>query len=395
MRLLDLERFTGDLKMEQQDSSLDEWQKEARKLELQGKQEQADEIRSRILQLKPVPWPVLDRNAYDQQQEEARAGNNKKKQLLALEYAMIHWHQPMLNQLIRNDFKPAFQDEEKIVKQLHQKHYLTYDLNNPGGVLRDTEKYGIDHRTIFNLTPLMVAARLGNALLVKELMARGANPALSTDHGLNALQIALEQALVDERFARQKLASALEPDSLSIQVGGRLVKLDKRLMGLFVLNLMFATFYRKLGPLVSAYKGFSAQQITQWVQTLPDDVLPARRKKQSYISGILSGNEVDRDAPYNRRLFKRIRRGEYIINPAMKLRLGDQWVAVNDLLKPEDLSFAPSWLGLTREQQRIFKDRYENHDQHRNEILEKFCRYVRSLQDATEATAEEKMPTCA
>ncbi len=399
MRLLDLERFTGDLKMEQQDSSLDEWQKEARKLELQGKQEQADEIRSRILQLKPVPWPVLDRNTYDQLQEEARAGNNKKKQLLALEYAMIHWHQPMLNQLIRNDFKPAFQDEEKIVKQLHQKHYLTYDLKNPGGVLRDTEKYGIDHRTIFNLTPLMVAARLGNALLVKELMARGANPALSTDHGLNALQIALEQALVDERFARQKLApvySALEPDSLSIQVGGRLVKLDKRLMGLFVLNLMFATFYRKLGALVSDHKGFSAQQITQWVQTLPDDVLPARRKKQSYISSILSGNEVDRDAPYNRRLFKRIRRGEYIINPAMKLRLGDQWVAVNDLLKPEDLSFAPSWLQLTKEEQRIFKDRYDLHDQYRSRTLEKFCQVIRSLQDAAEADdVEEEMPTCA
>lgn len=312
---------------------------------------------------------------------------------------MIHWHQPMLNQLIRNDFKPAFQDEEKIVKQLHQKHYLTYDLKNPGGVLRDTEKYGIDHRTIFNLTPLMVAARLGNALLVKELMARGANPALSTDHGLNALQIALEQALVDERFAHQKLApvySALEPDSLSIQVGGRLVKLDKRLMGLFVLNLMFATFYRKLGALVSDHKGFSAQQITQWVQTLPDDVLPARRKKQSYISSILSGNEVDRDAPYNRRLFKRIRRGEYIINPAMKLRLGDQWVAVNDLLKPEDLSFAPSWLQLTKEEQRIFKDRYDLHDQYRSRTLEKFCQVIRSLQDAAEADdVEEEMPTCA
>lgn len=395
MRLLDLERFTGDLKMEKQNSSLDEWQKEARKLELQGKQEQADEIRSRILQLKPVPWPVLDRAAYDTLQEEARLGNNKKKQLLALEYALVHWHQPMLNQLMADNFKPALQEEEKVVKQLHQKHYLIYDLKNPGSVLRDTEKYGIDHRTIFHLTPLMVAARLGNAPLVEELMARGANPDLRTDHGLNALQIALEQALVDERYARQKLAPVyqnLEPDSLSIQTGGQLIKLDKRLMGLFVLNLMFATFYRKLGPLASENKSFSAQQITQWVQMLPDEVLPPRRKKQSYISSILSGNEVDRDAPYNRRLFKRIQRGQYVINPAMKLRQGEQWVAVSDLLKLDDLGFPPGWLHLNQEERQILKDRFVHYDQRRSRALQRFCLDVREIQAAAEAAAEEGQP---
>nr|WP_306671098.1 UvrD-helicase domain-containing protein [Endozoicomonas sp. SESOKO1] len=392
MRLLDLERFTGDLQMDKQDSSLDELQKEARKLELQGKQEQADEIRSRILQQKPVPWPVLDRTAFTQLQQEAISGNNKKKQLLALEYALIHWHQPMLNQLISSDFKPATQTEEKAVKQLHQKHYMTYDLNNPGSVLRDTEKYGIDHRTIFNLTPLMVAARLGNAGLVRDLMERGANPDLSGSHGLNALQIALEQALMDERYARHKLApvySSLEPDSLPIQAQGRLIKLDKRLMGLFVLNLMFAMFYRKLGELAGRGDGFSAKAITEWVQTLPDEVLPQRRKKQSYISSILSGNEVDRDAPYNRKLFKRIRRGHYIINPGIKLRRGEEWVAVHELLRPEDLGFKPSWMNL-KEDQLIFKHRYEHFDQNRWKNLTAYCEYIRKLQEQVDKELEER-----
>ncbi|MGO0309071.1 UvrD-helicase domain-containing protein [Endozoicomonas acroporae] len=393
MRLLDLERFTGDLQMDKQDSSLDEWQKEARKLELQGKQEQADEIRSRILQQKPVPWPVLDRSAFTELQKEATSGNNKKKQLLALEYALIHWHQPMLNQLLTSGFKPATQTEEKAVKQLHQKHYMTYDLNNPGSVLRDTEKYGIDHRTIFNLTPLMVAARLGNAGLVRELMERGANPDLSGSHGLNALQMALEQALMDERYARHKLApvySNLEPDSLSIQTQGRLIKLDKRLMGLFVLNLMFAMFYRKLGELAGRGEGFSAKDITEWVQTLPDEVLPERRKKQSYISSILSGNEVDRDAPYNRKLFKRIRRGHYIINPGMKLRQGEEWVAVHDLLNPEDLGFRPGWMNLGKEDQLIFKHRFEQFDQNRRQNLTAYCEYIGKLQEQAEKELEER-----
>ena len=397
MRLLDLERFTGDLKMDKQDSSLDEWQKEARKLELQGKQEQADEIRNRILQQKPVPWPVLDRTAFTQLQKEAQHGNNKKKQLLALEYALIHWHQPMLNQLITSGFKPATQTEEKAVKQLHQKHYMTYDLNNPGSVLRDTEKYGIDHRTIFNLTPLMVAARLGNASLVKELMDRGANPDLCGSHGLNALQMALEQALVDERYARNKLTqvySKLEPDSLSIQAEGRLIKLDKRLMGLFVLNLMFANFYRALGEQASIKNGFTAQGITSWVQTLPEEVLPERRKKQSYISSILSGNEVDRDAPYNRKLFKRIRRGHYIINPGMKLRQGEEWKAVYELLNPEDLGFWPGGIRLNNEQRlTLGNDANDWFDQHRSQNLKEFCQNIQALQEEAEKDLEERRLT--
>ena len=231
-----------------------------------------------------------------------------------------------------------------------------------------------DQQAIFDLVPPLVI--IGN-------------------HGLNALQIALKQALIDECYARQKLAPVyknLEPDSLSIQAGGQLIKLDKRLMGLFVLNLMFATFYRKLGTLASDNKGFSAQQITQWVQMLPDEVLPPRRKKQSYISSILSGNEVDRDAPYNRRLFKRIQRGQYVINPAMKLRQGDQWVAVSDLLKLEDLGFLPGWLHLNQEERQIFKDRFAYHDQYRSRALQRFCLDVREIQAAAEAVIEEDQP---
>ncbi|MBI4793941.1 MAG: hypothetical protein HY789_14665 [Deltaproteobacteria bacterium] len=40
-------------------STLEEWQKEARKLELQGKLEQAEAIRTTILKETPVPWAVF------------------------------------------------------------------------------------------------------------------------------------------------------------------------------------------------------------------------------------------------------------------------------------------------------------------------------------------------
>ena len=56
--LLDLN--PGQASIDARQSTLEYWQKEARKLDLQGKQEQADAIRRTILKQAPVPWPVLD-----------------------------------------------------------------------------------------------------------------------------------------------------------------------------------------------------------------------------------------------------------------------------------------------------------------------------------------------
>src|SRR5208283_4615189 len=50
----------GKMRVDAKPSSLEDWQKEARKLELQGKQEQVDAIRRDILRQSPVPWPVFD-----------------------------------------------------------------------------------------------------------------------------------------------------------------------------------------------------------------------------------------------------------------------------------------------------------------------------------------------
>ena len=60
LRLLALQQGGAQIKVEAKASTLDDWQKEAHKLDLQGKQEQADAIRQGILKQSPVPWPVFD-----------------------------------------------------------------------------------------------------------------------------------------------------------------------------------------------------------------------------------------------------------------------------------------------------------------------------------------------
>jgi len=346
--LLDLERFTGELSLDKEESSLDDWQREARKLELQGKHEQAEAIHDRILKRKPVPWPVLDRDAFDELWHRARDSGHKKDLLRCYEYALLHRHEPTLSVMHDMDYKPSRQPEEKALKQLYRNHFMTYDLSSPNAVLNDTELYGVDHRTVFNWTPLMVAARCGNATLVTELINRGADPTLIANHGLNTAQQVLELATIDSSYAARAAPSdsvyraasttsayalkmapvwaALTSTQLSVQVHGRLVKLHPQLMALFLLNLCIAHFHRSLGRLAGRGTAFSAGFLADLVADLPEQILPEKRQRQQYISGVLSGNEIERDAPYNRRLFKRIRRGEYIINPNLKLRVQGAWV---------------------------------------------------------------------
>ena len=391
LQLLDLQRFVGDLALDKQDSSLQEWQQEAHKLEQQGKQDQADAIRSRILQHKPVPWPVFDRDGFAEICREGLQGNNKKKRILALEYAVLYYHIPTLNALEKQGIKAATADENKNLSQLTRKHYMVYELKNVGAVLRETEKYGINHRTIFNLTPLMVAVKTGNTALVETLLERGAATDLTGSNGLNALQMALEMALNSDTYANKKLPfifERLQPDSLAVQVDGRLIKLDKKLMGMFVLNLMFAMFYRNMSSQLFKGRGFSAEWLAEVVEHLPEQVLPQRRKRKSYISSILSGNEVNRDHPYNRKLFKRIQRGEYIINPNLKLRFNDpqdgQWVNIYDLLQLDDLDVKQQTPHFSAGMDvRLYKLTQAENQKYQQENLDRHIAMIKAMIDQT------------
>jgi hypothetical protein len=59
---------------------------------------------------------------------------------------------------------------------------------------------------------------------------------------------------------------------------------------------------------------------------MPDSILKPERNKRSHLSSVLSRNEVDRDYPYNRKLFKRIAHGWYQINPRLAIRRRTQGV---------------------------------------------------------------------
>ena len=57
------------------------------------------------------------------------------------------------------------------------------------------------------------------------------------------------------------------------------------------------------------------------------------------MNSILSKNEIDRDDPYNKKLFLRIGRGVYVLNPELELLVAeDRWMNVYDVMFTEKMT---------------------------------------------------------
>ena len=341
--VLGLRRWEERLALADHGSSLDEWRQEARRLELQGKQEQADAIRTQILKLKDVPWEVLHGETLRALEQRAFERDEKQAQLLLFEYALVYQDHTRMQALADRGFRPATQPE-KGIKPLTQKYFFPYELKKPEAMLRQVDQYGVDFRNPFNQTPLMCAARLGNDDQVARLVAMGADTGLINNVGFTAFHMVLEQACIDAHYAARKLAGVYEtlaPPDMVIQVDGRLVKLDNRSMEFLLLNLMIAMFYTRLGTNVVRFGGgaFSSGDFLEVLRPFPDMLVPARRKQRAYISSILAKNEVHRDNPYNRKLFRRLKQGHYLINPQLAVWVEGTWRNIYDLLSLDALGY--------------------------------------------------------
>ncbi len=381
--VLGLKRWEERLALAEHGSSLEEWRQEARRLELQGKQEQADAIRTQILKLKDVPWEVLHGETLRALERQAFDNDDKKAKLLLFEYALVYQDRNRMHALAARGFRPATQPD-KGIKLLTQKYFLPYELKKPEAMLRQVDQYGVDFRNPFNQTPLMIAARLGNDDQVARLVAMGADTGLINNVGFNALHIALEQACIDAHYAARKLAGVydtLAPLDMVIQVDGRLVKLDNRLMEFLLVNLMIAMFYTRLGDNVVRFGGgaFSSGDFVEVLRHFPDALVPARRKQRAYISSILAKNEVHRDDKYNRKLFRRLKHGHYIINPQLAVWVEGAWRNMYDVLSLDAL-------GYRRQDRRDWYD-FDPHERMQHQ-LQHFKTLVKQLQDGEETSVE-------
>jgi len=203
------------------------------------------------------------------------------------------------------------------------------------------EAKGLDFRDPMNRTPLMVAARLGQADLARDLVNAGAHQNLRDNWGRNPLQIALLEASRSEDYAKRRIGAVyplLAPSSVKVKVRGRMIKIDRKLMEFFVLQSMIAMF-QDIARVKTQWDlpAFETADFVHALQNFPEHVIPERRKKRPYLSSILSKNEVDRADPYNRFLFVRVRHGRYILNPLLDIDVDGEWINVYDLIGISEL----------------------------------------------------------
>ena len=339
-RLLDI--ATGEASVDAAQSSLEDWQKEARKLELQGKQEQADAIRSSILKETPVPWRIIDQprvmELLQQVFRDELPGKKPRQQLY--EYACC-FDEPQLARWLHEIAK--YPDAVNFPRQrltLGRSTYLTYFANSFKSILKQCEQHGIEHRLPMNQTPLIAAAAAGNVALVEALLERGANRSAVDQYGWNALHWALREAFRDPQFARGPFAALYEqlaPAWIDVRADDRLVRIDRHLSEYLLFQTLWVLFRSRFSyPQRRWNGGIEAGAVLAAWRNLPAHVVWAERNKRAHVSSVLSRNEMHRDYAYNRSLFMRVAQGWYQFNPRLTVmdpaRKEGQWISIYQAL---------------------------------------------------------------
>ena len=348
-------------------STREEWAQEARKLELQGKDEQAQAIRDAFLQHKPVPWSPWTRPLIEDlvsKALDAKNPSNKPRQTL-FDYAIWHGQHEWVTALGQVNFGPAkpllahgefsgagsllpktiYMPElesvdlaRKTIASARQRHLQPWQARNFKDLLRQVDTHGPDHATPVGATPLMLAAAAGNAALVQALLDKGANPALRDEFGHTAWDFVIGRAIQDTTFIATGLPAVfdlLAPAVIDVQTGGRLVRLERRQGEYWLLTLMLAGLKMQWSRCVTHkleswryHQGFFADQLHDVLAGLPTWLWREARRKRSYINQVLARAEVNSGYQPARRLWTRAKNGYYLPNPAMQLRVGGAWAPV-------------------------------------------------------------------
>ena len=354
-KLLEL-KSAGRVHVDAKQSSLEDWQREARKLELQGKQEQVDAIRRDILRQSPVPWPVFDQAKTTELLIKVfrdRAPGGKPRQLL-LDIACCHDEPALAVWLAWDAGMEAAKQFDRLRASQGRKSYAAYFSKNFKEILYQCAGHGIEHRLQMNQTPLMAAAAAGNIPLVEALLERGADRQNIDHFGCNALHWAMREAFRDPAFARGPFAALYEllaPSSIDVNTGERLVRIDQRHSEYFLFQtfwVLFKSLFTHDQPRNLA--ALDTQTILSAWEHLPLAIVANERRKRPYLSGLLARNEVSRDYAYNRRLFKRRALGCYQFNSTLSVRqrrnAEDVWTPIFEALNLSFIAeFTPTVFG--------------------------------------------------
>ncbi|MEM0992752.1 MAG: 3'-5' exonuclease, partial [Bacteroidota bacterium] len=324
LKLLGIVETKTKVNIEQQVSNEQEWEEEARRLELQGKTEQAAAIRAR---LKGIEFISTEDAELLIEKVFASDGNYTAKEIQKLfNFARSRYRtQLMIRLRDEANYGPAKQYLGEYAKA--QKQYSTQVRNgNMKSVQRIIDRFGADIREEKEgMTGLMIACLFGKESMIEFFLKQGATLGqqdLLNRTALQHLMLGYDRQQLRLSFLK-KWYDQLAPTAGQCRYDGKLYFISRKSMEFFLANFLNAIRLDVFAPdEVISKRGLFMDDFMEFIKEMPEGILAEYRRKRQYVNSILSKNEVDRDDRYNRKLFIRRSRGCYDILPKADIRWG-------------------------------------------------------------------------
>lgn len=334
LELLALKESKKPLQVAEQKSDKHEWLEEARRLEEQGKYEQAEQIRAKYLgyeYISPEQLEQIKLLALDASKKEAEV---KKERKQLFQYAQAHHKIEWIDQLAKLQFQRAMQYMKEL-RQDGKEYAKNCRLGRIDEVRKIIQKYGTEFAPVDTaLTGLMFSLHHGQDAVTELLLQSNADISTACAKGLFPLDYLLQGYYKNVIYRHNYVAGKntllkywhrVKPAGITMEFERRRLNIGSHAMAFFLL-VCLRCIEQEMGQKVKAkfrdggrpdriIGVFSMDDVMRFVECVPDEILPPYRKQRQYVNSILSLHEVERDSPYNKKLFVRVKRGSYIVNP--------------------------------------------------------------------------------
>jgi hypothetical protein len=332
LKLLRMQETQAEIQVGEVKSTREEWLDEARRLEEQGKYEQAEQIRAKYLGYEYISQEELENikiRALDPTLKETEV-KRERKQLF--QYAVNHRNYDWIEALAQLQFQRAILYMKEI--RANRKEYDKFlRLGNKPKVLAIIQKYGVDFTLNDGISGLMMALLYLQPELVNEFLQKGVSPfqmdskkRLALDFLVAAFWKSHRQKQPEVRQIANKMLINLwhkfSPPSIVYQYEKRQFRVGSHSMLFFLIILLRNTSdsqprqaSNSLYPEKGSYGVFDMNDLERMAALMPNEILLPHRKKRSYINSIMALNELNKASPYCKAAFCRIGHGQYILNP--------------------------------------------------------------------------------
>jgi hypothetical protein len=337
LQLLELRESKKEIQVTESKSSKEEWLEEARRLEEQGKYEQAEQIRAKYLgyeYISPDQLEIILTLALDPAKKELEV---KKERKQLFQYAVTHQRFDWIEQLSQLQFQRAILYMKEI-RQYRREFEKNIRLGRRQDVLATLKRFGNNFTTEKGANALMLSLHHGQHEIAAGLLNLNISVRQTDQNGWLAMDYLLQGFYKNIVLKHQQMATVqtmrqfwhlVKPPTVMMEVNNQQRYINGNSMLLFLISAMRTMHTAQPNKIKISWPNngkpefitgaFNMDDVEKLASLAPDEVLPPYRKNRSYINSILASNEISRIMTPNCKLaFQRVQRGWYILNPNIK-----------------------------------------------------------------------------